>query len=145
MVFTQFFDMLRDNLVTPRTFLETDPWLFSVLNTSLTTMKLRDEQLADAIDAGGGLGGVIIDIVGGTPTINRLPAGWSVSKVGTGGYQLTHNFGVASYTVFPGVVSSSLASITVSEISTNSFKVNTFDSVGAPVDIRFSCFVTRYA
>ena len=108
-------------------------------------MKQRDEQLADAIDAGGGLGGVIVDVVGGVPTINRLPSGWSVTKVATGVYTITHNFGVASYTVFPGVVSSSLASVSISDIFINSFKVNTFDNVGALVDIRFSCFVTRYA
>lgn len=137
--------MLRDNLVTPRVFQETDPWLFSVLNTSLNTMKQRDEQLADAIDAGGGLGGVIIDITGGTPTVLRMPAGWSVSKVGVGIYTLTHNFGVSSYTVFPGVVSATMANIFVSSLEVNSFTINTTNSAGAGVDVRFTCFVTRYA
>lgn len=137
--------MLRDNLITPRTFQDNDPWLFSVLNTSLNTMKQRDEQLADAIDAGGGLGGAIVDVVGGVPIVNRLPPGWSVDKVDTGVYTITHNFGVASYTVFPGVVSETLSSITISSVTGNSFTVTTTDAAGVLADRRFSCFVTRYA
>ena len=137
--------MLRDNLITPRTFQHNDPWLFSVLNDSLTTMKQRDEQLADAIDAGGGLGGVIIDVIGGTPTTLRMPPNWIVAKTDVGIYTLTHNFGVASYTVFPGVVSTTMANIFISSLDVNSFVVNTTDGAGAAVDVRFTCFVTRYS
>lgn len=137
--------MLRDNLVTARVFEETDPWLFSVLNDSLTTMKQRDEQLADAIDAGGGLGGAIVDIVGETSSVLRMPSSWSITKVSTGTYNITHSFGTVSYTVFPGVVSETPLNITISNLSSNSFTVVTSTSAGVLTDTRFSCFVTRYA
>lgn len=137
--------MLKDTLITVRNFEDTDPWYYPILNTSLQNLRDRDNQLADAIDAGGGLGGSLVDITGGaSPSVNYLPSGWSFSRSGAGVYVITHNLGTTSYSVFPSIVSSSPLLISVNNKTSNTFTINMVNLGNASVDARFNCFIPRY-
>lgn len=138
--------MLRDNLTPPVFFEDHDPWLYSVLNETLVAMKTRDEQLADAIDAGGGLGGypVSINVTSGVLSVNYAPAGWTITKTGTGVYTITHNMGNSSYIVLPALVNTVPLLTTVSNYQDNSFVISIFNQSGTLTDSSFNCFISRY-
>ena len=138
--------MLRDLLVQPRLFQDSDPWLYSVLNSVFQSMKSRDDQIADAIDAGGGLGGFPVSASwsGSATTTNYLPLGWTLTRTGAGVYTIVHNLNTTSYSVFPGVVNASPLFISISSISANSFVISIFNQAGTLTDSGFNCFVSRF-
>ena len=138
--------MLRDTLTAPIYFQDSDPWLFSVINSSLTSMKNRDDQLADAIDAGGGLGGfpLAVTLASGVLSVNYAPSSWSVTKTGTGVYTISHTIGNTSYIALPAIVSTEPLVITASNYQNNSFVISIFNQAGTLTDSSFNCFISRY-
>ena len=138
--------MLRDNLTPPRYFEDSDPWLYTVLNESLVAMKDRDDQLADAIDAGGGLGGypVSVTVNSGILSVNYAPASWTITKTGTGVYTITHNLGTTDYIALPALVSTTPLLVTASNYQNNSFVISIFNQSGTLTDSSFNCFISRY-
>ena len=138
--------MLRDNLTPPVYVSDSDPWIYTVLNNTLTSMKNRDDQLADAIDAGGGLGGfpISVTVTGGTLSTNYLPASWPVTKTGTGLYTITHGIGNTNYIVLPAVVNTAPLVATLASLSNNSFVISVFNQSGTLTDSSFTSFISRY-
>lgn len=68
-------------------------------------------------------------------TASTLPSGWSVSKLGTGQYEITHNFGSTNYTVTVTDKTeaggpATLIVYSISNFSSNSFEVLSFDYLG---------------
>lgn len=65
---------------------------------------------------------------------------WSVTHVGTGVYQVTHNLGLATNSYGVLVTSSNVSPIFSNESgrSANFFQVSTYDIAGAPIDTDFN-------
>jgi hypothetical protein len=63
-------------------------------------------------------------------------AGWTVSKTGTGTYEVTHDFGSNVYYVLACLDNAGVGQIGVSR-STNTFTVNTNNSSGTATDAAF--------
>lgn len=73
-------------------------------------------------------------------TSEVVPAGWSISKGGTGSYTVTHNLGLStnySLRVALTIINVTGGRIDFVPISTNAFGVETWNSAGAAADAAF--------
>jgi hypothetical protein len=78
-----------------------------------------------------------------TGTALRLPAGWTVTKSGTGVYVVTHNTTV-SLAIAATVTSSVAAVAVITERNSASFEIRTFNAAGTAVDESFDFVAHRY-
>lgn len=66
--------------------------------------------------------------ISSTGTTIRIPSGWSVSKTGTGIYQITHNLGTVNYSVVPTIYNNADSAASVMNIAANTFELYTYDA-----------------
>ena len=75
----------------------------------------------------------------GTP----FPSGWSVSKLATGRYRITHNFSDVDYTVVANAVASNTRMVTIESRASDYFDVRIADLTPVLVDSDFMFSVQK--
>ena len=103
---------------------------------------LSDLEYPELLAYGSGLrdGSVSADL-----SVNDLPRGWSISKLGTGQYIITHGMGlpIEAYRVSASITGGSAGLVLNIYKSTTEFVVSTANSAGTLTDYPFDFAVTR--
>lgn len=93
------------------------------------SFQIKDLYLSGTIHGGGIAAGFYAGIIDSGGATGTLPAGWSVSALGTGDYQVTHNLGVPNTVVASGATPAmSLSS------GNNTFEVQCTNLAGTPAN-----------
>jgi hypothetical protein len=122
-------------------FTQADPYYYTVDNRPLTNLANRDVQLANELDRRT----LAVDITGAaSPTVNHVPAGWTVGVNGTGDYTITHNLGSTSYIGQITVVDVAGGFGDVHTLAANTIRVVIRTTAGAAAHKRFQLLITGY-
>lgn len=131
----------KTSLTTVRYYTAADPYYYTVDNRPINDLAGRDDALADELDRRT----LTIDITGGaSPTTNKLPAGWSISRTGAGVYDITHNLGNTNFIVTGNVFGSTPGLVITTAQTTSTITIKTVNLSGTATDFRFQCLVTGY-
>lgn len=71
-------------------------------------------------------------------SVERLPPGWSSSKLGTGYYRITHNLGTAGYSLTFGGTFTNVYAMSPVPRGINSFDVQTTSAAAVSADMAFN-------
>ncbi|RTL06203.1 hypothetical protein EKK58_06185 [Candidatus Dependentiae bacterium] len=70
-----------------------------------------------------------------------FPQNWTISKIGSGQYRITHQMGDGKYNVVVTPINTAGYTSCLSNFGATSFQINTFNSVGAGADCAFTFVV----
>lgn len=128
-------------LATVRYYTQLDPYFYTVDNRPLQDLASSDDQLNAELDRRT----LCVDITGSaTPTVNQVPAGWTVAVNGTGDYTITHNLGYTNYVANISVVSTTGGFANIYSFDANTIRVVTRTTGGVAVHSRFHLRVIGY-
>lgn len=129
------------SLTTTRVYTQADPYYYTVDNRPIGDLNDRDVQLANELDRRT----LAIDITGAsTPTVNRVPTGWTVAVNGAGDYTITHNMGNTNYVVQGIAYNSIPGTVYVVATTSTTIQVKTCNSSGTATHMRFQLVVVGY-
>lgn len=78
-------------------------------------------------------------------TVVHLPAGWTCTKTGTGGYEIDHTLGVANFAVVVCEATSFGNTVGINSQDSSKFVVVGYSAVGVSfVDVAFEFILTLY-
>lgn len=118
-----------------------DPYYYATDNIPLNQLSIRDNAIADQLDL---ISIGRVDISGGTtPTVNAIPAGWSMVRNSAGDYTITHNLNTLFYSVFSSCQSTTAAHINQYASTNNTCSIRTYNTAGTATDMQFALLVTR--
>lgn len=129
------------SLTTVRYYTQADPYYYTVDNRPITDLAERDTQLANELDKRT----IIVDITGSaSPTVNALPAGWTVAVSSTGVYVITHGLGDTNQAIIGTAVNATGGVVFCSAKTTTTMTINTVNLAGVATHMRFNLLVSRY-
>ncbi len=131
----------KTTLTSVRQYTEFDPIHYTTFNRPISDLKDRDDEISDELDDRI----TVMDVTLGVgPTINRGPVGWTITRVGTGEYTITHNMNLTStdYSIFTTLIDSTPGVATATP-STNTLTLRVFDMSSAPKDCRVSLLISK--
>lgn len=115
-----------------------DPYYYTVDNRPLQNLSANQTAIAAYVDK---THPGRVDVTGGTsPVTNAIPAGWTVTRSGTGVYVITHNLNTTAYSVTGSLYSAGAFFVTA--LTATTFTANTVNLSGAAVDVQFACNLT---
>jgi hypothetical protein len=131
----------KDTLPATQYYTQADPYYYTVDNRPLTDLNNRDNQIADELDART----IVVDVTGAaSPTITKIPSGWTVTVNGVGDYTINHTLGYVNYGVQLTVVNLTLGLGYVVAMTSNTVQVRLANSAGSPTHMRFNLLITKY-
>lgn len=132
----------KDLLTLTQFYTQFDPYFYTTDNRPLNDLDTRDNQISDELDRRVSF----LSINGAAGTIVSGPTGWTIAKVGTGVFTITHGLNTLNYGVNGTAIHATTShTVFVSDISLNSFTVKTVvTTTGAAADVTFSCIKTGF-
>jgi len=132
---------LADTLTVVEYHTQFDPYTYVVDNRPLGNLAARDVQLANAIESRT----IQIDITGsGTPTLHKVPTGWTCSSSGAGVYTIAHDMATTNFVVVGMIQDAAPGMIHCVSKSSTELNINTTDATGTPAHRRFNLIISRY-